>query len=302
MAGSAAITIANGLESAAAATLQAGHSQQAAWQGEERWRLVDIPCCCCCSSPGTVVALQLPSNNLSGNFSALTELSNSSLASTLLYINVAGNPQLAGSIGHGVGTFKQLQGLSASSCRLSGQLPDSLADLSSLATLELSGNTLAGTLPPGLLQAQRLRTLQLDSNQLSGSSPLQELMLTPALQRFSIRGNRLTGPLRLPNASLLQPLHPDGDTNTAVAAITAKWHASLDDLDLGKNLVSTTCLQAVEDVHDSCCTGSGVVWCTTGVTTTVASCCFGITLSRLTNTTCTPCGLPAAAAHWQHSP
>jgi hypothetical protein len=99
-----------------------GRLQQPAWRGEDRWRLVDLPCCCCCSSPGTVVALQLPASNLTGNFSSLTHSSNSSLAS-----NVAGSPQLAGSIGHGIGTFQQLQGLSASSCKLSGQLPGSLA-------------------------------------------------------------------------------------------------------------------------------------------------------------------------------
>jgi Leucine-rich repeat (LRR) protein len=188
------------------------------------------------------VALQLPANNLTGNFSVLTQSSSSSLASTLLFINVSGNPQLAGSIGHGIGAFQQLQGLTASSCQLSGQLPSYLANLSSLATLELSSNALAGTIPPSILQAQRLRILQLDSNQLSGSVPLQELLSMPSLQRFSIRGNHLTGPLHLPNASLLQPLQPDGDANSAVASITARsppWHASLDDLDLGKNLVSS---------------------------------------------------------------
>jgi hypothetical protein len=69
-----------------------------------------------------------------------------------------------------------------------------------------------------------LRILQLDSNQLSGSVPLQELLSMPTLQRFSVRGNQLTGRLHLPDASFLQPLQPNCDTNTAVATITARWH------------------------------------------------------------------------------
>jgi hypothetical protein len=229
-----------------------GTTQPPAWRDEERWRLADLPSCFCCCNPGAVVALQLPANNVVGNFSVLTEQGNSSLASTLLYINLAGNGELAGSISAGIGAFQQLQGLFASSCSLRGRLPDALSNLPNLTTLDLSNNTLSGSIPPGLWQAQRLRILQLDSNRLSGSIALQELLLMPALQRFSARENRLSGPLLMPNTSLLQALQTDRAATRALGAISATWHATLDDLDLRGNSVRVCAVPSSVSCQSAC--------------------------------------------------
>ena len=112
---------------------------------------------------GSVTALDLPGNNLSGTLPAL------------------------------LGTLTSLTMLDLSDNRLSGTIPD-LGALSSLTTLNLGDNQVSGTIPDWLSSLTRLTTLNLRDNGLTGPIP-EELGDLTQLDLLYLDDNQLSGPI-----------------------------------------------------------------------------------------------------------
>ncbi|KAH1260113.1 hypothetical protein AAZX31_02G034400 [Glycine max] len=99
------------------------------------WRMIT------CSPDGSVSALGLPSQNLSGTLSpGIGNLTN--LQSVLLQNNA-----ISGRIPAAIGSLEKLQTLDLSNNTFSGEIPSSLGGLKNLNYLDLSYNNLSGSLP-----------------------------------------------------------------------------------------------------------------------------------------------------------
>ncbi|GJR45111.1 NSP-interacting kinase 3-like protein isoform X1 [Tanacetum coccineum] len=102
------------------------------------WKMVT------CTNDGSVTALGLPGQNLSGILSpAIGNLSN--LRSITLQNNV-----LFGPVPSAIGKLWNLQTLDLSGNQFSGELPSSLGDLKNLNLLRLNNNSLTGRVPESL--------------------------------------------------------------------------------------------------------------------------------------------------------
>ncbi|XP_058091852.1 protein NSP-INTERACTING KINASE 3-like [Magnolia sinica] len=137
------------------------------------WRMVT------CSADGSVSALGLPSQSLSGTLSpGIGNLSN--LQSVLLQ-----NNDILGPIPADIGMLEKLQTLDLSNNRFSGGIPSSLGNLKNLNYLRLNNNSLSGPLPESLSDIKGLTLLDLSYNNLSGSLP------KISARTFNIIGNPL---------------------------------------------------------------------------------------------------------------
>ena len=114
---------------------------------------------------GHVLALVLPSNNLSGplpeEIGALRHL-----AVAILYDNA-----LTGPIPASLGNLSGLQTLWLGGNQLSGAIPSELGGLASLVWLDLSSNQLSGPVPASLGNLGGLQQMLLASNKLTGEIP-----------------------------------------------------------------------------------------------------------------------------------
>ncbi|KAK1280024.1 Protein NSP-INTERACTING KINASE 3 [Acorus gramineus] len=123
------------------------------------WRMVT------CSGDGSVSALGLPSQSLSGTLSSgIGNLTN--LESVLLQNNA-----IAGPIPADIGKLAKLQTLDLSNNQFLGEIPSSIGDLKNLNYLRLNNNSLSGPCPESLSDIKGLTLLDLSFNNLSGSLP-----------------------------------------------------------------------------------------------------------------------------------
>ncbi|KAK7407241.1 hypothetical protein VNO78_08980 [Psophocarpus tetragonolobus] len=123
------------------------------------WRMIT------CSTDGSVSALGLPSQNLSGTLSpGIGNLTN--LQSVLLQNNA-----ISGRIPAALGNLEKLQTLDLSNNAFSGGIPSSLGDLKNLNYLRLNNNSLTGSCPQSLSNIKGLTLVDLSYNNLSGSLP-----------------------------------------------------------------------------------------------------------------------------------
>ena len=134
---------------------------------------------------GSVTALDLPGNNLSGTLPAAL-----GTLTSLTTLDLSGN-RLSGTIPD-LGALSSLTTLNLGDNQLSETIPDWLGSLTGLQDLSLRDNRLTGPIPEALGTLNQLDVLYLDDNQLSGPIPdalsdLNQLDVT----RFA--GNALTG-------------------------------------------------------------------------------------------------------------
>ena len=134
---------------------------------------------------GSVTALKLPGNNLSGpllaTLGSLTSLTTLDLSENRLSGTI---PDLS--------TLTQLQNLYFGDNQLSGTIPDWLGSLTGLQDLSLRDNRLTGPIPEALGTLNQLDVLYLDDNQLSGPIP-DALSDLNQLDVARFAGNTLTG-------------------------------------------------------------------------------------------------------------
>ncbi|XP_076934081.1 protein NSP-INTERACTING KINASE 3-like isoform X2 [Bidens hawaiensis] len=137
------------------------------------WKMVT------CTNDGSVCALGMPGQNISGTLSpAIGNLTN--LQSITLQNNAFSGP-IPGTIGK----LWNLQTLDLSGNKFSGELPSSLGALKNLNLLRLNNNSLTGPVPESLSGVGGLTLVDLSYNNLSGSLP------KISARTFKIVGNPL---------------------------------------------------------------------------------------------------------------
>ncbi|XP_057747576.1 protein NSP-INTERACTING KINASE 3-like [Arachis stenosperma] len=172
------------------------------------WRMIT------CSLDGSVSALGLPSQNLSGTLSpGIQNLTN--LQSVLLQNNA-----ISGQIPAAIGKLKKLETLDLSNNAFSGEIPSSLGGLTSLNYLRLNNNSLTGACPQSLSNIEGLTLVDLSYNNLSGSLP------RVTARTFKIEGNPLICGPKANNCSnvLPEPLSFPPDALTAQSDSSNKSH------------------------------------------------------------------------------
>ncbi|KAF1890088.1 hypothetical protein Lal_00025420 [Lupinus albus] len=118
-----------------------------------------------CSSDHFVIALGIPSQNISGTLSpSIGNLTN--LQTVLMQDN-----NITGPIPSDIGKLQKLQTLDLSDNFFIGQLPDSLSNMKGLHYLRLNNNSLSGTIPSSLANMTQLAFLDISYNNLSGPVP-----------------------------------------------------------------------------------------------------------------------------------
>ena len=140
----------------------------------------------CSDEETSVIALELPENNLAGEIPA----SIAGLA-RLTRLNLNGN-LVSGELPPSIGSLADLEVLDLSNNAISGPLPASIGLLSRLVSLSMNENRLENPLPSSIGQLAELQELLLSGNQFSGPLP-GELFQLPLLERVSFERNALTG-------------------------------------------------------------------------------------------------------------
>ncbi|OIW04682.1 hypothetical protein TanjilG_00118 [Lupinus angustifolius] len=151
------------------------HSVLSNWDGDAvdpcNWAMVT------CSSDHFVIALGIPSQNISGTLSpSIGNLTN--LQTVLMQDN-----NISGPIPSEIGRLQKLQTLDLSDNFFIGQLPDSLSNMKGLHYLRINNNSLSGTIPPSIANMTQLAFLDISYNNLSGPVPRLNA------KTFSIVGN-----------------------------------------------------------------------------------------------------------------
>ncbi|KAK4260915.1 hypothetical protein QN277_003976 [Acacia crassicarpa] len=130
-----------------------------------------------CSSDHFVIALGIPSQNISGTLSpSIGNLTN--LQTVLLQDN-----SISGPIPSELGRLQKLETLDLSDNSFSGHLPDNFSQMKSLHYLRLNNNSLTGQIPSSLANMTQLAFLDISYNNLSGPVP------TINATTFNIVGN-----------------------------------------------------------------------------------------------------------------
>ncbi|KAK1599846.1 hypothetical protein QYE76_016377 [Lolium multiflorum] len=115
---------------------------------------------------------------------------------SLIVLQIKGNPYLRGGIPRSIGQLKHLVVLEMSGLGLDGRLPEEIGNLTSLEELQLNFVTLTGSIPPTIGMLQKLRMLSFGKNNLSGSIPLEIGNMTELLVLY-LYDNYLKG--QIPN-------------------------------------------------------------------------------------------------------
>ncbi|PKI62515.1 hypothetical protein CRG98_017139, partial [Punica granatum] len=132
-----------------------------------------------CSDDGFVVALRIPSQNLSGQLSpSISNLTN--LEKVFLQ-----NNSISGPIPAELGRLSKLQQLDLSQNSFTGRIPSELSHLRSLQILRLNNNNLTDPIPPSFADMTQLTFMDLSYNNLS--PPLPKLLA----KTFKVVGNPL---------------------------------------------------------------------------------------------------------------
>eukprot|EP00271_Cylindrocystis_brebissonii_P018360 TRINITY_DN514_c0_g1_i7.p1 TRINITY_DN514_c0_g1~~TRINITY_DN514_c0_g1_i7.p1 ORF type:complete len:1469 (-),score=218.59 TRINITY_DN514_c0_g1_i7:1022-5428(-) len=140
-----------------------------------------------CNSEGYVIALEIPDNNLDGNFSeSVGKLKN------LTIINLSGN-SLSGDIPTSIGNLTKLYHLDLSNNGFGGTLPI-LSACTNLTILSVMQNSLATADLASLGTLSKLQVLDLTNNALSGKIPTSFPGLT-SITYLSLSSNYYTGDL-----------------------------------------------------------------------------------------------------------
>lgn len=139
------------------------HSALNNWDAESvdpcNWAMIT------CSSDRFVVALGIPSQNISGTLSSsIGSLPN--LQTVLLQDN-----NITGPIPSEIGKLQKLQTLDLSDNFFTGQLPDTLSHMRGLHYLRLNNNSLSGPIPSSVANMSQLAFLDLSFNNLSEPVP-----------------------------------------------------------------------------------------------------------------------------------
>lgn len=151
------------------------------------WRMVT------CSLDGSVTAIGLPGQNLSGILSP--GIGNLTKLQSILLQNNA----ISGSIPAGIGQLQKLQTLDLSGNRFTGEIPTSVGNLWSLNYLRLNNNSLTGQIPGSLAEVEGLALVDLSFNNLSGPLPRISTRI------FKIIGNPLICGQTSDNCSAIYP-------------------------------------------------------------------------------------------------
>ncbi|XP_035836395.1 protein NSP-INTERACTING KINASE 3 isoform X4 [Helianthus annuus] len=165
------------------------------------WKMVT------CTSDGSVSALGMPGQNISGTLSpAIGNLSN--LQSITLQ-----NNEFSGPIPVKIGKLWNLQTLDLSGNKFSGELPSSLGNLKNLNLLRLNNNSLTGPVPESLSEVGGLTLVDVSYNNLSGRLP------KISARTFKITGNPLLCEHNSENdCSVVNPeplsFPPDGESSS----------------------------------------------------------------------------------------
>ncbi|KAF1864026.1 hypothetical protein Lal_00031180 [Lupinus albus] len=151
------------------------HSVLSNWDGDAvdpcSWAMIT------CSSDHFVIALGIPSQNISGTLSpSIGNLTN--LQTVLMQDN-----NISGPIPSEIGRLQKLQTLDLSDNFFTGQLPDSLSNMKGLHYLRINNNSVSGTIPPSIANMTQLAFLDISYNNLSGPVPRLNA------KTFSIVGN-----------------------------------------------------------------------------------------------------------------
>ncbi len=137
------------------------------------------------NSNGSVTALSLPSNNLTGAVPAvlrqLVELTS---------LDLSGN-EFVGSIPEYLGETSGLTSLKLGNNQFTGSIPSELGNLSALTELDVSGNDLAGNVPAELASITTLTDLSVNDNKLTGVLPSTIAESTTLTKLLFADNNRL---------------------------------------------------------------------------------------------------------------
>lgn len=203
---------------------------------------------------GTVSAIELPENNLSGKFpSSLTDL-------PFLYLLNLGYNHLVGEVPDELGqlnllslilSYNHLYGtlpttmsaylseVDLSGNAFSGAIPEALLSGSNLSFVNLSDNAFTGTLPDNFSKSSQLTYLFVNKNQLTGGVP-ESLGNLAVLEVLDVSNNKLNGTLPSTLSKLSNLYFLDASHNQLTGSIPNNWYnlSSLAELDLGYNQFS----------------------------------------------------------------
>ncbi|XP_078152643.1 leucine-rich repeat receptor protein kinase HPCA1-like [Carex rostrata] len=142
-----------------------------------------------CSEDGRVTSLLLPGIKIKGNISE-----DIMLLTELIFLDLASNPDLVGSLPESIGKLQKLQRLTLQGCNLTGTIPTTIENLKNLNFLALNSNQFSGSIPSTIGSLVNLTWLDLADNQLTGPLPinpgLDSLVKT---NHFHFNKNQLTG-------------------------------------------------------------------------------------------------------------
>jgi len=137
-------------------------------------------------TPGRVVHLSLPNNNLEGIIP--NEIG---LLSELVWLNMPIN-RISGGIPTTIDNLSKLEWLRLEINLLSDSLPSEIGNLHNLLILNLFDNKISGTIPPELSNLTKIMRLELFGNKLTGTIP-KEFSNIKKKFTLGLNSNRLTG-------------------------------------------------------------------------------------------------------------
>ena len=206
---------------------------------------------------GSLAALNLSDNDLTGNLNRLLVPGDTSLVSppdsiaraanadtasntiALTHFDASGN-RLTGEIPPEVGLAAGLQVFDVGDNGLSGEIPAELGNLSNLEVLNLAGNELTGEIPPEVGLATGLEIFDVSRNGLTGAIPA-ELGTLSNLRRLNLQSNQLTGsiPPELGGLSNLEALILGANSLTGTIPPQLGGLSNLQELTLGNALTGS---------------------------------------------------------------
>mmetsp|Transcript_21952 Transcript_21952/g.33315 ORF Transcript_21952/g.33315 Transcript_21952/m.33315 type:complete len:1276 (+) Transcript_21952:81-3908(+) len=211
-----------------------GAKDNPSWHRSEGWMESNNECKWYgikCDDSGYILSLELSDNNLDGEIQP--ELS--VISKRLSTIDFSHN-NLIGPIPEEIGNLSALKYLSLSSNALTGSISSSIGDLSSLVTVNLSSNRLTSVLPNDIGSLSMLESVDLGNNKLIGSIP-SEIGTLDSIREINFQNNRLTYelPSEIGNLGSLEELNLQNNDLLGRLPSEMGLLTTLRDLDLSKN-------------------------------------------------------------------